>query len=140
VAFFGCGNYDEAKAPSICVEGTGHGVGTHGLMHTFQSDRAMSCPVGALATPNGLIQNHRRTTLGQAQKDGAAAVTDTFPESTCSEACIESQLSAYHEKQCKMYKEQPIKAVATCHPDESRISTARQAVINRGSSVGGSGT
>jgi hypothetical protein len=126
-ALFNCSGYDEASAPALCVEGTGHGVGTHGLMHTFQSASAMNCPTGALMSC-GTMFSDRVTTVAAAQKSGAAAVTDTFPESKCNEKCIESQLSDYHERQCKMTDPTQIKAVATCKPDEARLASARQTV------------
>ena len=133
---FNCSHYKEGDAPSICVEGTGHGVGTHGLMHTFQSASAMACPEGALAAGVNMF-TARKTTVAAAQKSGAAAVTDTFPESGCNEKCIEAQLSAYHEKQCKMTDPTQIKAVATCEPDEARLAAARETVSTLG---GGAGT
>ncbi len=125
---FNCSAYSEADAPAICVEGTNHGVGTHGLMHTFQSASAMTCPAGALASGGGNMFDHRKTTVAAAQKAGAAAVKDTFPESDCNEKCIEAQLSDYHEKQCKMTDPTQIKAVATCEPDQKRLSAAREIV------------
>jgi hypothetical protein len=124
---FNCSRYNEAEAPAICVEGTNHGVGTHGLMHTFQSASAMSCPEGALAA-SGTMFSHRRTTVATAQKSGAAAVTDTFPDSGCNEKCLEAQLSAYHEDHCKMTDPTQIKAVATCEPDEARLEAAHDTV------------
>jgi len=127
-ALFNCSGYDEASAPSICVEGTNHGVGTHGLMHTFQSASAMACPERALAAAGGLMFDHRATTVAAAQKAGAAAVTEAFPGSKCNEKCIEAQLSAYHEDQCKMTDPTQIKAVTTCEPDAARLSAARRTV------------
>lgn len=134
---FNCSRYDEGKAPSICVEGTNHGVGTHGLMHTFQSAKAMNCPEEVLASPPVLIKE-RATTVKQAQKDAASAVSQTFPESGCSEACIEAQLSAYHEEQCKMTDPTKIKAVTTCEPDAARLSDAAAQVTERVNAVNAS--
>ena len=142
----GCDNYDMKKAPCICVEGAGHGVGTHGLMHTFQSAKAMKCEVSGFNNSNGsaamvMTKNglkpfsHPTTTLGEAQKSGANAVTQTFPESACNEACIEAQLKAYHEsdppKGAGMKSDQKIKAVYTCKPDAKRITEATAKVDER---------
>lgn len=127
---FGCSRYNQAQAPSICAEGTGHGVGTHGLLHTFQSAKAMKCEPKVLWSPPVPV-TERATTVRQAQKDGASAVSDTFPESNCDEECIEAQLAAYHEHQCKMTDPTPIKAVTTCKPDASRLAAARQTVAQR---------
>jgi len=135
-ALFNCSRYKESEAPSICTEGTNHGVGTHGLMHTFQSAAAMKSPVGALLSSGAVMFNDRRTTVAAAQKSGAAAVTETFPESKCDEKCIEAQLSAYHEKQCKMTDPTQIKAVATCKPNAADLGSARQAVAGLSGGAG----
>jgi hypothetical protein len=80
--------------------------------------------------------SHRKTTVAAAQKAGAAAVKDTFPESNCNEKCIEAQLSAYHEQQCKMTDPTQIKAVATCKPDETRLQAARDTVADLAGGAG----
>jgi Domain of unknown function (DUF4150)/GHH signature containing HNH/Endo VII superfamily nuclease toxin 2 len=95
-----CAKYNADKAPCICVEGAGHGVGTHGIMHTFQTQAALKCSDGL-------------TTVAAAQKSAAGSVTKTFPRSGCDEKCIESQLSAYHEQECKMSDPTKIRAIAT---------------------------
>jgi hypothetical protein len=137
--------YHPNKAPCICAEGVNHGVGTHGLMHTFQSDQAMNCaPSGFTASgasgggalesisPKGKITDEwNATTLGDAQKSAAAAVSKTFPESKCSEKCIEAQLANYHENTAKMDKTQPIKAVHTCSPDEDDLADAESLLESR---------
>ena len=144
----GCNNYDLAKAPCICVEGAGHGVGTHGLMHTFQSAKAMKCPIATFKDSSGklaMILNkqgqaprplrHPATTVGQAQKDGAKAVSQTFPESGCDEACIEAQLKAYHEtpppQGAGLKSDQPVKAVHTCKPDADKLARTEAEVAER---------
>lgn len=134
---FNCNKYNTGKAPSICVEGTGHGVGTHGLMHTFQSSKAAACKTGVVASPP-LMKNTKVTTVKQAQKDGAAAVGEVFPESGCNPDCIEAQLSAYHEKECGMDDPTPIKAVKTCDPTPERMASARATVASRQASGGSS--
>jgi hypothetical protein len=128
-ALFNCSRYSEGDAPSICAEGTNHGVGTHGLMHTFQSASALKCRPGALMA-SGTMFTHRKTTVAAAQKAGAAAVSDTFPESKCEEKCIEAQLSQYHEKRCKMTDPTQIKAVTTCKPSAEKVAEARKIVAS----------
>lgn len=130
-ALFNCSRYSESAAPSICAEGTGHGVGTHGLMHTFQSASALECAPGALMA-SGTMFTHRRTTVADAQKGGAKAVSETFPESGCKEKCIEAQLSDYHERICRMTDPTQIKAVTTCKPDADRMTEARNTVASFG--------
>jgi hypothetical protein len=151
VPLYNCSRYDAGDAPSICVEGTNHGHGTHGLMHTFQSagvfakDAAgkLLCPPEALLAGASMF-THETTTVAKAQKSAAAAVTDTFPESACAEKCIEAQLANYHEKKCGMTDPTKIKAVATCKPDDKAVAAARTKVQDRlagklasGASAGG---
>ena len=130
---YNCGKYDMNKAPSICLEGTGHGVGTHGLMHTVQSATAMQKPVEALAAPPNMF-NARATTVKQAQKDAAKAVAETLG---CDQGCIEAQLSAYHEGECKMTDPTKIKAVATCKPDTAKVAAATADLKGFGFGTGG---
>ncbi len=142
----GCKNYDMNKAPCICVEGAGHGIGTHGLIHTFQSAKAQKCPSGSLKADGGgtlsaeirgkTVTEFRKTTLADAQKAGAEAVTETFPESGCNEDCIEAQLKAYHEsnppKGAGIKCDTEIKAVQTCSKDlEERVADAAEVVKAR---------
>ncbi|HTT22315.1 MAG TPA: PAAR-like domain-containing protein [Candidatus Sulfotelmatobacter sp.] len=132
----GCSGYDLNKAPCICVEGAGHGVGTHGLMHTFQSAKAMKCKVGSISDSTGkLTRSTNKTTVKKAQKDAAKAVTETFPESGCNKDCIEAQLKAYHQAKpphgAGLKANQQIKAVHTCKPDASRLASAEAEVAAR---------
>jgi len=148
VKLAGCDGYDMKKAPCICVEGAGHGVGTHGLMHTFQSATAIKCPVDAFKDSSGGIAmiasdknptpkplRHPATTLAAAQKSGAKAVAETFPESNCEESCIEAQLKAYHEAPppsgAGIQSTTPTKAVYTCKPNAKKIAAAEASVDAR---------
>jgi hypothetical protein len=137
----GCNGYDMRKAPCICVEGTNHGVGTHGLMHKFQSGRAILCMDGRLLDAAGKpTETVKVTTLEEAQKSGVQAVKQTFPLSGCNEACIEAQLKSYHEGEKSrgglgMDPKQPIKAVHTCKPDTNAITEAQNQVAERGRQV-----
>lgn len=143
-----CGGYDMNKAPCICVEGAGHGVGTHGLIHTFQSAKAMKCAKSGFEIVGGgtaMVRKkgkpaqplmHEATTLTEAQKAGAKAVSDTFPESNCSEECIEAQLKAYHESPrseggAGMKGDNKIKAVHTCKPDAKKLAQTEAKVAER---------
>ena len=131
---FGCDKYNANKAPCICVEGTDHGTGSHGLMHTFQSDRANQCKKGALVNRKGHFiydkngKAPKATTVKDAQRSGAEAVNETFPEAKCSKECLEAQLAAYHQEQCGMPPGQPVKAVATTtKPDVTGATQEAQA-------------
>jgi hypothetical protein len=144
----GCDNYDMKKAPCICVEGAGHGVGTHGLMHTFRSAKAMQCKPSGFKNASGGVAMiaakagdapkplvSESTTVGDAQKSGSKAVTETFPESGCSEECIEAQLKAYHEspppKGAGLKSDQQIKAVHTCKPNAKKMVQAQAKAAER---------
>jgi hypothetical protein len=112
---YGKERYDDKKAPCVCAEGTGHGVGTHGMLHAIQSAIANSCKEGQFHDSRGnlLPKKHKATTLGRAQKQGAKAVKAVFPESNCSTQCLEAQLKAYHEKQCGLSDKEQIRAIST---------------------------
>jgi len=101
----GVPKYDEKKAPCVCAEG-GSGTGTHGLLHTFQTQAALTKESDGTYTPK------EKTSLKEAQATGAKAVNDTFPESNCNPKCIEAQLNNYHEKECGINPETEIKPVA----------------------------
>jgi hypothetical protein len=141
---FGCEKYKENDAPCICLEGPDQNTGTHGMMHTIQSAVALKSPPGALFSSQGIgtpIRDRngkapRVTNLDRAQKSASRIVNIVFPESGCSSACIEAQLSDYHERQCGMGKQQPIKAVKTADdPDVkgvvAQIKLRKQEVIKK---------
>jgi hypothetical protein len=128
----GCGNYSEGKAPSVCTEGTDHGTGTHGLLHTWQSDAALACPgtTGQNAVPKlaldapGLdpAEAAHVTTYEQARENGIAAMQQVFPESNCDADCLRAQLDAYHVREAKIPPESRIQAVATTQsPDINEV-------------------
>lgn len=110
----GCGKYKEGKAPSICAEGTDHGTGTHGLMHTFQSDTALAASPGSIPLEgSGSVNADGVTTYGEARDNGVAAVSEVFPEAGCNEECLKAQMDAYHKDECGMKEDTQLKAVAT---------------------------
>ncbi|MEW8626035.1 MAG: PAAR-like domain-containing protein [Candidatus Thiodiazotropha sp.] len=113
-AFVDCGTYDQGKAPSICAEGTDHGTGTHGLMHTFQSDSAIGCDGGEVSCTSGKkVQVDHKTNYKDARDSGVDAVAEVFPEANCSGDCLKAQMDAYHKDECKMKDTTELKAVAT---------------------------
>jgi hypothetical protein len=110
----GCGKYKEGKAPSICAEGTDHGTGTHGLMHTFQSDSALTSSSGSIPLEGGgSVDAPHVTTYEKARDNGVAAVSEVFPEAGCNEECLKAQMDAYHKDECEMKDDTELKAVAT---------------------------
>jgi hypothetical protein len=122
IAFKNCEEYAENDAPSICLEGTNHGVGTHGFMHTIQSDKALDKAGGRIATSQGkLFSVDHLTTVGEAQADGGESASDNLG---CDPKCIEAQLKDYHERKCGMPSSTKIRAVNTCNPNEAKVQTA----------------
>jgi len=100
-------NYRPGNAPCICAEGTNQHVGTHGMMHTFQSAS------GAKSTQTMTVagQSVKSVTYGQAKEQACQAAAKTFPESKCNPDCIKAQLDHYHQGECGMQDSTPIKVV-----------------------------
>lgn len=115
----GIDKYSESMAPCVCAEGKTQNVGTHGLMHAFQSAWAALKEVGTLEVSGkkGTI-DFKVTTYGEAKENSVKAFTKTFPESKCDEKCLKAQVNAYHE-QCGIKEDTRIKAVQTGGISES---------------------
>lgn len=114
-------SYSEDAAPCVCAEGPTQNVGTHGLMHTFQSANAAKCPGGM-------------TTYKEAREHAAKTLKKVFPESGCSQKCIEAQLDAYHRK-CGLKDDTPIKAVETGQTSKEAVKAANQQIRERSAEV-----
>ncbi len=106
----GIHDYSENMAPCVCAEGTNQHVGTHGLMHSYQSEAASTARTGTINVSGGGTITDKKTTYGTAKKKAAKCMTEVFPESECDEACIKAQLDAYHN-QCGINDKTTIKAV-----------------------------
>lgn len=107
----GIKNYNEFKAPCVCAEGTSQNVGTHGLMHSFQSAVAAKCESGFLKlAPRGMTKEVKWTTYRDAKASAFKAMQKVFGDSKCSQECIEAQLDNYH-RQCGLKNHTKIKAV-----------------------------
>nr|WP_319490551.1 PAAR-like domain-containing protein [uncultured Desulfobacter sp.] len=118
---FGKEKYDDKKAPCVCAEGTGHGIGTHGMLHVIQSAMALNNKEALLFDSKGhpLLKKHKVTSLEKAQRQGAKAVKAVFPESDCSVECLENQLKAYHETECGLSNKEQIRSVVTVSTKET---------------------
>lgn len=123
----GMSGYSENMAPCVCAEGVTQNVGTHGLMHTYQSAGAAKCSTGDIALSNGESIRDKKTTYKDAKENSIEAMKKAFPESTCSKECLEAQLDAYHS-QCGVNDSTGIKAVETGQTD---VSAADEAVKGR---------
>lgn len=89
----GPGNQMHKDAPTVCVEGYSHTVGSHKRIH-----EKMDKEVDLLAK-GGKLQNG---TMSMAQAIDAAATShkESFPASNCSKECIKNQLESYYNKAC----------------------------------------
>jgi hypothetical protein len=140
-ALKGAENYKANSAPCLCIEGVSHHTDNHGIMHTFQSAKALANKGGVLTLTNGKkMEVPHATTYGQAKKNGAIALVMTYPDSQCNINCIISQYDEY-DKEHGLKDSMKIKSVKTCNePDvteavqnvEERI---RQSNISKGVSV-----
>lgn len=89
-----CKNYNEAIAPTVCVEGTSWHSGSHGRIHTAMDDE-----ITYLVNNNKLDNN----TISMQQAIDAAINSHkkTFPYANCSNRCIKAQLENYYLSMCK---------------------------------------
>ena len=123
----GVKNYKEGKAPCVCAEGVNQNVGTHGLMHTYQSSGSAKARRGNLTFENGYTTKAKRMSYKAAKGNAVTAMSKAFPQSKCSKKCIEAQLDNYHN-QCGIKDTTQIKAVET---GQSDVRAANQAVSAR---------
>lgn len=107
--------YDVNKAPCMCAEGPNQTTATHGKLHTRRGVVALQ-----KRDANG------QWTIQQATAAGAKAAVKTFPESKCSQACIEAQLNKYHNSAKTTDPPKPINAAAPMTGDEAERNAARR--------------
>lgn len=114
----GWSKYNTDKAPVMCAEGPNQTTATHGQMHTRR----------------GVVALHEADANGEwprakATETGAKAAKKTFPDSNCSQECLEAQLNKYHDKAKDDGPEKPIKANATMTSDPAERDAARAEMI-----------
>lgn len=131
-------DYSENLAPCVCAEGVNQNVGTHGLMHAYQSASASHARSGKIPLSNGKTMTAKKTTYGTAKKKAIEAMQKAFPDSKCDPKCIETQLDNYHN-QCGITDETTIKAVETGGITESEADTAVAARSGRVASMRAAG-
>ena len=124
--------YNQHKAPCICVEGRNQYHGTHGLMHTYQSNAALNSGAQSkrITFEDDTSAREVSVNYGQAKSFGVAAVGKTFPESGCDPACTEAQLDAYHN-QCGIDDQTDCRMIATGYKGDAAQKAADKAVIER---------
>lgn len=132
----GMSGYSENMAPCVCAEGATQNVGTHGLMHTYQSAGAAKCKSGEIPLSGGESITAKKTTYKEAKENSIESMKKAFPESVCDKDCLEAQLDAYHN-QCGVNDSTKIKAVETGQTD---VSAADKAVADRSARVQASRT
>ncbi|KFE67600.1 PAAR-like domain-containing protein [Hyalangium minutum] len=89
-----CPGYKEDEAPTLCVEGVNWSHGSHGMMH-----RALKARMDDYK--NGWFGSKTEISYEKARDLGIKSITDTFPESKCSEDCLKAQLDKYYKDKCK---------------------------------------
>lgn len=110
----GWSKYQTNKAPCICAEGPNQTTATHGQLHTRR----------------GVVALHEQDDKGEwprgrATQVGAKAARKTFPDSNCSQECLEAQLNKYHDTAKDDGAEKPIKANASMTSDVGERAAAR---------------
>lgn len=91
----GCDHYDHDEAPTLCVEGTNNGNGTHGKVHDELLKQVEEYKKGGWFGPRD------KASYGKMRDMGIDSVQKTFPESKCDEKCLRAQLDAYYKEKCK---------------------------------------
>ena len=99
--------YNPDRAPCVCADGHSYYDGTHGDLHTRYG-------VAAQAKKDPETGNWNRKEAAEA---GAKSVTKTFPESKCSQQCLEAQLNQFHDNARTATPDKPIRGT---HPMAGR--------------------
>jgi hypothetical protein len=104
----GWSKYQTDKAPVMCVEGPNQTTATHGQMHTRRGVVALK-----EADAKGEWPRAKATAIG------AKAARKTFPDSKCTQKCLEAQLNHYHSQAKDKGKEKPINACTSMTSNQS---------------------
>jgi hypothetical protein len=88
------GNQKHKDAPTVCVEGYSHTVGSHKRIH-----QSMDEQIQKLANTPGALENSTMS-MDQAIDAAVRSHQESFPLSRCSEECIREQLENYYEEVC----------------------------------------
>ena len=78
----------------------------------------------------------KATTYGQARDSGIKAFQKVFPQSQCSDKCLQAQLDSYHRR-CGLQDNTPVKAVETGQAD---VTAAEREIAARTARVKSSNT
>lgn len=93
----GCTSYSRSTAPTVCVEGTTSGNGTHKKIHDNYEERIKDHRKGGFFSAGSNTIDYK-----QASKYGVKSIQETFPESKCDPNCLQAQLDAYYGDKCKV--------------------------------------
>lgn len=110
----GWANYDQNEAPCVCAEGPNQTTASHGQLSIRRGIQALRARLSGKQT----WSRH------SAAAAGAKAVVKTFPDSGCSQACLEAQINAYHDKARSTDPERPVKTAYSMSADETQRATA----------------
>lgn len=89
-----CPGYEHGNAPTVCVEGTNGGNGSHKMIH-----KKMSEGINA-HIDDFFFGSKDAISYNKARDLGIASLQQTFPESKCDPKCLRAQLDAYYKKKC----------------------------------------
>ncbi|MBU2980557.1 DUF4150 domain-containing protein [Lentibacter algarum] len=105
-------NYSKAKAPVICAEGSGHSIGSHGLMHTEMKGWAQASPSPTTPTPFGFVGGGGASLpaapYSEVREKAIESVAVVFPLSSCDPACLRAQLDYHHINDLGLKPDEPI--------------------------------
>jgi hypothetical protein len=90
----GPGNQKHKDAPTVCVEGYSHTVGSHKRIHDKMDEQ-----IQKLANTPGALTNGTMS-MDQAIDAAAKSHKEAFPLSKCSSKCIKNQLENYYKQAC----------------------------------------
>lgn len=117
-------NYNELEALCVCAEGTSNTVGSHGFMHTKQSQFALKCSKMEDYSWPGRKKEERLAmlTYQQARDNSIKAMQEVFAYTQCDPNCLKLQLDAYHKGRCGIEDGTKLKAVICGkNSDEARL-------------------
>jgi Domain of unknown function (DUF4150)/GHH signature containing HNH/Endo VII superfamily nuclease toxin 2 len=92
------GDQMHKDAPTVCVEGYSHTVGSHKRIHKNMDKQIKNIADIPAGMPEALQDG--TMSMDQAIEAAAKSHQESFPASKCSKECIKNQLESYYKKAC----------------------------------------
>jgi Domain of unknown function (DUF4150)/GHH signature containing HNH/Endo VII superfamily nuclease toxin 2 len=92
------GDQKHKDAPTVCVEGFSHHVGSHKRIHDNMDEQIQNLANIPAGKPGALVNS--TMSMDQAIDAAAKSHKESFPLSRCSTECIKNQLKSYYDKAC----------------------------------------